>query len=235
MSDERNAQLIRNLMGRRVDHHVVSLVEEAYSGEMKLPDLAERLFVVAGFNFTRTTDVIFWIARVLPDDAAAWAKALMAEYKKIGNRNPAYVHAMLIGLFQISVALNAIPSSSSEDGRAFQDKLSDWFAYLLVDGKIIALDPAYENALSKALDRYLRDDDLATYVICDAMAKFVSAADRYFWKSKSISEYVIRRAATGLMERLLKADEVARLLAKYRESQRYHLSSNRTPLPDGRN
>jgi hypothetical protein len=215
----RNPRLIRNIIGRQVDHHVITVIEDVYArGESSFAEVAGRLFSSSGLDIRYITDVVVWVARVLPDNAAAWMGTLMAEYAKAKNQNPVFVHVMLIALFETSAAFANLPSDSTEDGREFENKLHVWLAQLLIDGKTDALSQTHEEALSKAIKAFMKYH-LAKYRVCDALQAVIAANDRHMWAKSSVAEFVIRAMGVALMERVYDPAEVVVALSRYREGR----------------
>lgn len=219
--NNRNPQLIRNLIGKRAHESVIRVVEKVH--ELGVSSFASRItqmFNIAPNDVRYIADVSVWVIRVLPDNATVWVETLMAEYDRVKYQNPIYVHAMLIALMETSAAFAALPSDSSSDGEDFEKKLHTWLAKLLVDGKPIVLYSNHQEAIRKAIKAFVKHH-LVKYRMCDTMQTIIAADDKHRWAPVSVAEFVIREIAEAMVGRVYDEDEVIFALSKYREGRKF--------------
>jgi ribosomal protein L10 len=144
---------------------------------------------------------------------------LMAEYDRLKDQNPIYVHLMFIVLMETSAALAAVPYDSSDDGEEFEKNVHGWLAKLLLDGKTAVLFTNDQEAIAKAVKAFTKHH-LARWRICDAMQVVIAANDQRRWALSSVAEFVIREIAKAMVVRVYDHGEVIFALAQYREGRR---------------
>jgi hypothetical protein len=219
--EERNNKLIRNLLGRQVDEHLVRIIEQAHDqGKEIFPRLTQGLFITAESNIQYATDVVIWVARVLPDNAHEWIGQVMCAYRS--HCNARNLHIMMIMLLQCASALESVPSNSSRDLERFDNLFPGWLGELLARGRKVPIQDSLKTVLEKAMGTFVKRA-VAQSLIGEATRVMLREKDHTHTKN-SLTEFVLRNFGMDMMNRSYDFFEVAFVLATSRQSRGYYFS-----------